>query len=103
MDEHNEGRILEKLGRMHTDIGKIEQHLKDLNGRVGKDEVRLAVIENWRQDVDLWRREYDSAAKKTGEEVTDLKVEIAKMAALGGGVGVVVTLGEIILKLAGIV
>lgn len=103
MDEHNEGRILEKLDRMHMDIGKIEQHLKELNGRVAKDEVRLAVMENWRADVDTWRKEHESSEKKTGEKVTDLRVEVAKMAALGGGVGVVVTLGDIILKLAGIV
>lgn len=103
MDERIEGRILEKLDRMHGDIGKIEQHLVTLNGSVGKHEARLCVIESWRESIEKWRGSHEANERKTVEGVVDLKVEVAKLAGLGGGIGLVVSIVGLIAKALGII
>ena len=102
MDGHSEGRILEKLERMHGDIGKIERHLVQLNGSVSKHESRLCVIEDWRLAIEKWRVEHAREEKETDKQVTDLRIEIAKMAALGGSFGAVISIVIAALKVAGV-
>lgn len=56
---------------------KMEAHLDKLNGRVGGLDVRVAVIEEWKRCVG------EPSARDTG----DLKVALAKLLAIGGGIG----------------
>jgi t-SNARE complex subunit (syntaxin) len=102
VDEHNEGRILEKLDRMHVDIAKIEQHLARLNGHVGDLQARMCVQEDWREGIDRWRSKQETEDKDASKEVAGLKAEVAKMTALGGSFGVVISIVVVILRVTGV-
>lgn len=58
-------------------VGKIEEHLEKLNGKVGGLDVRVAVVEEWKRCV----------GEPSAKDTSDLKIELAKVLAMGGGAG----------------
>jgi archaellum component FlaC len=73
-------------------VEKIEEHLKELNGSVRQNTTDVAVLKDWRK----------SQAQPAVTGVQDLRVEIAKYTALGGGIGVVVSIIGVVLKALGV-
>ena len=69
-------------------LEKIEEHLEKINGHIGEHCREIAVLKDWRS----------SRASDAIDSVGDLKVEVAKLGALGGGFGIVAIVLTAILK-----
>ena len=77
-------------GRVVMD--SVDARLKILNGTVRQHDVDLAVLKDWRA----------SQANRAIEQVGINRVDLAKIGALGGGFGIIMTIGILILKAAGV-
>lgn len=80
---------------MQSDLAEIKCEVKDVKRMALEHERDLAVLKDWRSAV-----QPSIAANTSG--VVDLKVQAAKMAALGGSFGAVVGVIAAILKVAGV-
>ena len=74
-------------------IESVDERLRVLNGSVRQNCTDIAVLKDWRS----------SHANKVLGQVGDLRVEIAKMGAFGGGFGLVAGLVIALLKGFGVV
>ena len=70
----------------------IDTRLKILNGTVRQHDTEIAVLKDWRH----------SQANKAIGQVGELRVEIAKMGAFGGGFGLVAGAVIVVLKVLGV-
>ena len=73
-------------------IDSVDARLKILNGTVRTHDVDIAVLKDWRT----------TQANKTIADVGDLKVEVAKIAAFGGGFGLIAGGIALLLKVIGV-
>jgi len=73
-------------------IDSVDARLRILNGTVRTHDIDLAVLKDWRA----------SQANKAIEQVGINRVDLAKIGALGGGFGIIMTIGILILKAAGV-
>lgn len=76
-------------------VDLIEARLKELNGSVQRNQMDIAVLKDWRITA-------APGIQSITASVVDLKVQVAKMMALGGSFGVVTGIVVAILKAAGV-
>lgn len=88
----NLGPVLSQLGGVASDVGEIKDELKALNGTVRSHTTDLTVLKIF----------CDEQVKPALVRVVDLRIELAKLAAVGGGFGLIATLAAGIGKAAGV-
>jgi hypothetical protein len=71
----------------------MDARLRALNGTVHRLDVELAVLKDWRK----------SQANHAIREIPDIKMELARMGAFGGGFGLVTVVVLGVLKAAGLI
>jgi len=81
------------IAAMQQDIQKLTLGFEKLNGTVRENRTDLAVLKDWRLC------QADPATK----QIPDIKLEVAKLAGLGGGVGLITSLVLVIAKVVGLV
>jgi methylglyoxal synthase len=70
----------------------MDARLRVLNGTVRQHEMDLAVLKDWRT----------TQANGAIHQVTDLRVELARAGAWGGGLGIAATIAAAVLKAFGV-
>ena len=78
---------------MQEDIQKLTVGFEKLNGTVRENRTDLAVLKDWRL----------SQADPATKQIPDIKLEVAKLAGLGGGVGLIASIVLVIAKVVGLV
>jgi len=94
----SEGRMADNIQKIQIDIAKIEEHLKNINGKVTRTDADLCKLSDKHvYDVKCIEDKID----KFSGDIVNNKVEIAKiagvsgLAGLGGGGGMMLVLKAI--------
>ena len=86
-------QVLTTVENIEEKVGKIEGHLKELNGTVKENHTDIAVLKDWRQ----------TQGQPAVAGVQDLKVEVAKYTSLGGSFGGILAIAAFIGKVIGLI
>jgi len=82
-------------------VHKIDDGLTTLNGTVRRHNVELAVLKDWRVNHVMEVKEAAHEIKENAHEVTGIKIELAKIGAFGGSMGIVIAIVAIAAKAIG--
>jgi hypothetical protein len=81
----NDSKIAENIQKIQVDIAKIEEHLRGINGRVARTDGDLCKLgDKHTYDVKC----IEDKLEKFSDNLTANKIELAKIAGVGGLAGI---------------